>query len=113
LIYALCRPERLLDIIGRFSVFDGGTRKVGRHQQFIGIRKAIAHVKQTDLSGTRKSGVIWHTQGSWKSLTDRRAQFTVELECASVAKWVRRYGYGRITQSSAATAAPKPSKLLR
>ena len=69
LIYALCRPERLLDVVRRFTVFDGGIRKVARHQQFFGIRRAIARVKQFDLNGTRKSGVIWHTQGSGKSLT--------------------------------------------
>lgn len=69
LIYALCRPERLLDLVRRFTVFDGGTRKVARHQQFFGIRAAIERVKQFDPDGTRKSGVIWHTQGSGKSLT--------------------------------------------
>ncbi len=69
LIYALCRPERLLDLIRRFTVFDGGVRKVARHQQFFGIRKAVDRVKQKDADGVRKGGVIWHTQGSGKSLT--------------------------------------------
>lgn len=68
-IHALCRPERLLDLIRRFTVFDGGERKIARHQQFFGIRKAIERVKQFDLEGRRKGGVIWHTQGSGKSLT--------------------------------------------
>ncbi|WP_370208840.1 type I restriction endonuclease subunit R [Pararhodobacter marinus] len=68
-VYALCRPERLLDLIRRFTVFDGGVRKVARHQQFFGIRRAVATVKQHDVSGARKGGVIWHTQGSGKSLT--------------------------------------------
>jgi len=68
-VYALCRPRRLLDIIRRFSVFDGGERKVARHQQFFGIRRAVETVKQHDVSGARKGGVIWHTQGSGKSLT--------------------------------------------
>lgn len=68
-VYALCRPERLLDLIRRFTVFDGGIRKVARHQQFFGIRRAVETVKQHDLSGARKGGVIWHTQGSGKSLT--------------------------------------------
>ncbi len=68
-VYALCRPERLLDLIRRFTVFDGGVRKVARHQQFFGIRRAVETVKQYDVSGTRKGGVIWHTQGSGKSLT--------------------------------------------
>lgn len=67
--YALCRPERLLDLIRRFTVFDGGVRKVARHQQFFGIRRAVETVKQFDVNGARKGGVIWHTQGSGKSLT--------------------------------------------
>lgn len=69
LIYALCRPERLLDLVRRFTVFDDGDRKIARHQQFFGIRNAIQRVKQTEPDGTRKGGVIWHTQGSGKSLT--------------------------------------------
>ena len=68
-MYALCRPERLLDLIRRFTVFDGGVRKVARHQQVFGIRRAVETVKQHDVSGARKGGVIWHTQGSGKSLT--------------------------------------------
>lgn len=52
--YALCRPERLLDLIRRFTVFDGGVRKVARHQQFFGIRRAVETVKQFDVSGARK-----------------------------------------------------------
>ena len=68
-LYALCRPERLLDVVRRFTVFDNGLRKVCRHQQFFGIRKAMQRVKQFDTNGVRKGGVIWHTQGSGKSLT--------------------------------------------
>jgi type I restriction enzyme R subunit len=69
LIYALCRPDRLLDLIRRFTVFEGGMRKIARHQQFFGIRAALARLKQRDLGDVRKGGVIWHTQGSGKSLT--------------------------------------------
>lgn len=68
-IHALCRPERLLDLIRRFTVFDGGTRKIARHQQFFGIRNAVERVRQFNMDGRRKGGVIWHTQGSGKSLT--------------------------------------------
>jgi type I restriction enzyme R subunit len=68
-LFALCRPERMLDLVRRFTVFDGGIRKIARHQQFFGIRKAVERVKQFDLNGIRKGGVIWHTQGSGKSLT--------------------------------------------
>lgn len=69
MIMALCRPDRLLDLVRRFTVFDGGVRKIARHQQFFGIRKAVERIKQFDVAGTRKGGVIWHTQGSGKSLT--------------------------------------------
>lgn len=68
-IYALCRPERLLDLVRRFTVFDGGARKIARHPQFFGIRAALDRVRQLDLAGNRKGGVVWHTQGSGKSLT--------------------------------------------
>ncbi|MBD1549592.1 type I restriction endonuclease subunit R [Roseibium aggregatum] len=68
-LFALCRPERLLDLVRRFTVFDGGVRKIARHQQFFGIRTAVERVKQRDINGIRKGGVIWHTQGSGKSLT--------------------------------------------
>lgn len=68
-LFALCRPDRMLDLVRRFTVFDGGIRKIARHQQFFGIRKAVERVKQFDLNGIRKGGVIWHTQGSGKSLT--------------------------------------------
>ena len=68
-LFALCRPERLLDLVRRFTVFDGGVRKIARHQQYFGIRRAVERVKQLDLEGRRRGGVIWHTQGSGKSLT--------------------------------------------
>ncbi|MBN4016435.1 type I restriction endonuclease subunit R [Rhodospirillaceae bacterium AH-315-P19] len=68
-IYALCRPARLLDLVRRFTVFEGGERKIARHQQYFGIRTAVERVKQFNLNDIRKGGVIWHTQGSGKSLT--------------------------------------------
>ena len=68
-LYSLCRPERLLDLVRRFTVFDGGIRKIARHQQFFGIRRAVETVQQFEMSGAREGGVIWHTQGSGKSLT--------------------------------------------
>jgi len=69
LIYGLCRPERLLDMIRRFTVFEGGIRKIARHQQYFGIRAAVNRLKEYDQDGRRKGGVVWHTQGSGKSLT--------------------------------------------
>ncbi|MDP0501877.1 MAG: type I restriction endonuclease subunit R [Verrucomicrobiota bacterium JB022] len=71
LLHSLCRPERLLDIARGFVVFDeGGTvKKVARYQQYFAIKKTLERVRQKDTEGRRKGGVIWHTQGSGKSLT--------------------------------------------
>lgn len=68
-LYALCRPERLLEMAWAFTVFDGGVRKIARYQQVFAIREVLARVKQTDDNGKRRGGIVWHTQGSGKSLT--------------------------------------------
>ena len=67
-LFGLCRPERLLDIIFNFIVFDNGEKKIARYQQFFAIKKSMKRILQID-GGRRKGGVIWHTQGSGKSLT--------------------------------------------
>jgi type I restriction enzyme R subunit len=68
-LYALCRPERLLEMVRIFSVFDGGVRKIARYQQFFGVRQTMRCLREYDHEGKRRGGVIWHTQGSGKSLT--------------------------------------------
>lgn len=68
-LYALCGPERLLEMVWAYTVFDGGVRKIARYQQVFAIREVLKRVKQTDDSGRRRGGIIWHTQGSGKSLT--------------------------------------------
>ncbi|HEY9746110.1 MAG TPA: HsdR family type I site-specific deoxyribonuclease, partial [Oculatellaceae cyanobacterium] len=68
-LYSLCRPQRLLDLAFRFTVFDAGVRKVARYQQFFAVNNILNRVKQYDSEGRRQGGVIWHTQGSGKSLT--------------------------------------------
>lgn len=67
-IIALLTPERLFEIIQYFTLYDNNVKKVARYQQFFGIQKAIERVTLNDNKGTR-NGVIWHTQGSGKSLT--------------------------------------------
>ena len=69
LIYALCRPERLLELARHFTVFDGGERKVARYQQYFAVQDIVTRVSQLRPDGTRAGGVVWHTQGSGKSLT--------------------------------------------
>ncbi len=59
----LCGKARLLELIHNFVVFDAGTKKLCRPNQYFGVHAAQEHVKR------REGGIIWHTQGSGKSLT--------------------------------------------
>ncbi len=68
-IYSLCRPERLMELSRLFTLFDAGKKKIARYQQFFVVRSALQHIKIFDNEGRRKGGMIWHTQGSGKSLT--------------------------------------------
>jgi type I restriction enzyme R subunit len=68
-IYSLCRPERLLEMAFRFILFDAGEKKIARYQQYFCVQKIVQRVTSVDSSGRRNGGVIWHTQGSGKSLT--------------------------------------------
>lgn len=68
----MCTKERFLEIIHNFIVFDAGVKKTCRHNQYFGVRNAQNHVRN------RKGGIIWHTQGSGKSLT-----------MVWLAKWIR------------------------
>ena len=68
----ICNKQRFLQIIHDFIVFDAGIKKTCRHNQFFGIEAAKRHVAK------REGGIIWHTQGSGKSLT-----------MVWLAKWIR------------------------
>jgi type I restriction enzyme R subunit len=68
-IYSLCRPDRLLELAWKFTIFDGGIKKTARYQQYFVIKSTLNRVKQFDSNSSRKGGIIWHTQGSGKSLT--------------------------------------------
>lgn len=68
-LYYLCRPERLLEIIKDYIIFEGGKfKKIARYQQYFAIKKIIRRIQNIE-KGKRQGGVIWHTQGSGKSLT--------------------------------------------
>lgn len=71
-LYLMCQKERLLELIHDFVVFDKGTKKLCRPNQFFGIKAAHTNVR------TKQGGIIWHTQGSGKSLT-----------MVWLAKWIR------------------------
>lgn len=68
-LWALCRPERLLLLSYRYVVFDAGDKKIARYQQYFAVEKILSRVQQRNEKGQRKGGVVWHTQGSGKSLT--------------------------------------------
>jgi type I restriction enzyme R subunit len=68
-ILALCKPSRLMELVYKFIVFDGPDKKIARYQQFFAVQETLKRISQTDTNGVRKGGVIWHTQGSGKSLT--------------------------------------------
>lgn len=68
-IYSLLHPERLLDLVRNFIIYDNGIKKITRYQQYFAIKKTIAKIQTMDENGKRRGGLIWHTQGSGKSLT--------------------------------------------
>lgn len=68
----LCNKNRFLEILHNFVVFDAGDKKTCRHNQYFGLKAAQKRI------GTREGGIIWHTQGSGKSLT-----------MVWLAKWIR------------------------
>jgi type I restriction enzyme R subunit len=68
-LYSLCKPDRLMDIVYKYIVFDGPDKKICRYQQYFAVQDTIERVTKYDKNGNRKGGVIWHTTGSGKSLT--------------------------------------------
>ncbi|GAB6126276.1 type I restriction endonuclease subunit R [Humidesulfovibrio idahonensis] len=70
----LCEKTRFLELIHDFVVFDAGTKKVCRQNQYFGVKAA------QDALREREGGIIWHTQGSGKSLT-----------MVWLAKWIREH----------------------
>ena len=58
----LCRKDRLIELMLDFVLFDGGVKKLPRAHQYFGVKAAQVAVDQ------KKGGIIWHTQGSGKSI---------------------------------------------
>lgn len=70
----MCGKVRLLDLIRNFIIFDAGHKKVPRQHQFSGVKAAQERIRQ------QEGGVIWHTQGSGKSIL-----------MVLIAKWLLEY----------------------
>jgi type I restriction enzyme, R subunit len=68
----LCKKERFLELIHDFIVFDMGQKKIARHNQYFGVKETQKKLKKGE------GGIIWHTQGSGKTLT-----------MIWIAKWIR------------------------
>jgi type I restriction enzyme R subunit len=73
----MCSKDRFLELIHDFIVFDKGIKKGPRHNQYFGIKAAQERIAE------REGGIIWHTQGSGKSLT-----------MVWLAKWIRESQVG-------------------
>jgi type I restriction enzyme R subunit len=71
-LFALCNKQRLMEIIHDFIVFDSGEKKICRYNQYFGVKAAQESLMK------KEGGIIWHTQGSGKSLT-----------MIWLAKWIR------------------------
>lgn len=71
-ILRMMENSRFLELIHDFIVYDSGVKKTCRHNQFFGVKEAQKHIQK------REGGIIWHTQGSGKSLT-----------MVWLAKWIR------------------------
>lgn len=67
-IVSLLSKERLLSLIRFYILYDNNIKKIARYQQFFGVESTMRRIKGEDNEGLR-GGVIWHTQGSGKSLT--------------------------------------------
>ena len=71
-LHQLCNKQRLLELVHDFIVFDAGIKKIARHNQYFGVKAAQQRVRD------REGGILWHTQGSGKSLI-----------MVWLAKWIR------------------------
>ena len=70
----ICEKSRFLELIHDFMVFDAGVKKTARHNQYFGVKASQARIAR------HEGGIIWHTQGSGKSLT-----------MVWLAKWIREH----------------------
>ena len=67
-LVSLLHPERLLDLIQNFIIYDNNVKKIARYKQYFAVKKCMNRILLRDDAGTR-NGVVWHTQGSGKTIT--------------------------------------------
>ncbi len=118
-IVSLFQPDRILTLIKYFTLFDKNIKKIARYQQYFAIKEIIKTIEKSDEKGNRQSGVIWHTQGSGKSLTmvmlsryilselsDCNPQVIVVTDRIDLDKQIHKtFTHSRLTASRAKSAA--------
>ena len=119
----MCEKNRLIELMHDFVLFDGGVKKLPRVHQYFGIRAAQRHARE------RRGGIIWHTQGSGKSIvmvllakwilennpnarvaiiTDRdELDKQIERVFTEVGEAIKRTGSGRELMSQLGQAKPR------
>lgn len=73
-IVELLNKDRFIEMLHDFVVYDRGIKKICRHNQYFGVKAAQDHIQR------KEGGIIWHTQGSGKSLT-----------MVWLTKWIREF----------------------
>ena len=68
-IYSLFQKKRVIEFLHSFIIFDNKLKKIARYQQYFAIKEIMKKINKIDKTGRRGGGLIWHTQGSGKSLT--------------------------------------------
>lgn len=69
ILVSLFSHKRVEELIKYFILYDANVKKICRYQQFFALKEIIATVNTYNENGNRCGGVVWHTQGSGKSLT--------------------------------------------
>lgn len=82
-IISLFSRDRIFELIRYFILFDANVKKICRYQQYFAIKEIMKTINENDEKGNRQSGVIWHTQGSGKSLTMVMLAKYILMELAS------------------------------
>jgi type I restriction enzyme R subunit len=79
-LYSLCNIDRFMELVFKFTLYDAGVKKITRYQQYSAVKNSLERIKEFSNEGQRKGGVIWHTQGSGKSLTMVMLAKSIALE---------------------------------
>ena len=68
-VVSLFNKERFLDLCRNYILFDSGVKKLARYQQYFAVKKIFNRIESGHPEQKREGGLVWHTQGSGKSLT--------------------------------------------